>query len=100
MIKLCKQCNKEIKGKPKIYDNYYFCNNDLCLKYFLDCLPEAVKLPVLTVKNKMKKLQEQIIDACKECGHINGFHLDGCSMTSFNEKEIEMLDDDIIVVGK
>jgi hypothetical protein len=38
MIKLCKQCGKEIKGKPIIYDDYYFCDKEFCLDKFLDSL--------------------------------------------------------------
>ena len=29
--KRCKYCDKVIKGKPKIYDDYYFCDTD-CLR--------------------------------------------------------------------
>jgi hypothetical protein len=36
MKKLCKYCNKEIKGKAKNYDYYYFCNNIDCLDKYLN----------------------------------------------------------------
>lgn len=28
MKKICASCGKEIKGKPVIYDDYYFCNEN------------------------------------------------------------------------
>ena len=31
MKKICKQCGKEIKSKPVIWDNYYFCPKSNCL---------------------------------------------------------------------
>jgi len=31
MKKICETCGKEIKKKPLIYDNYYFCNEE-CLR--------------------------------------------------------------------
>lgn len=40
MKKICKQCGKEIKGKPKIYDEYFFCKDGTkysnCLKDYLE----------------------------------------------------------------
>jgi hypothetical protein len=36
MKKVCKYCNKEIKGKSKNYDYYYFCNNIDCLDKYLN----------------------------------------------------------------
>lgn len=31
--KVCKHCEKEIKGKPRIHDDYYFCNGECIRKY-------------------------------------------------------------------
>jgi hypothetical protein len=36
MKKICKYCSKEIKGKAKNYDYYYFCNNIDCLDKYLN----------------------------------------------------------------
>ena len=36
MKKICKYCGKEIKGKTKNYDYYYFCNNIDCLDKYLN----------------------------------------------------------------
>ena len=36
MKKTCKQCEKEINGKPKMYDDYYFCKEGDCLKIYLE----------------------------------------------------------------
>jgi len=33
MIKVCKNCGKKIEGKPKIYDEYYFCNTECVRGY-------------------------------------------------------------------
>lgn len=39
MKKICRQCNKQIKGKPIIYCDFYFCNEDC-----LDNFKEGIKL--------------------------------------------------------
>ena len=31
MKKHCRACGKEIKGKPQIFDDYYFCQNNVCV---------------------------------------------------------------------
>jgi hypothetical protein len=36
MNKHCKYCGKNIKGKAKSYDYYYFCNNIDCLDKYLN----------------------------------------------------------------
>ena len=38
MEKHCKVCDAKIKGKPVIYDDYYFCNtpNVVCRMRFVD----------------------------------------------------------------
>ena len=38
MKKLCHYCQKIIKGKPIIYDNYYFCSNNRKISDKRTCL--------------------------------------------------------------
>lgn len=43
MKKICKQCEKGIKGKPKIWDDYYFCRDSSCLAIYLGLGPIEIE---------------------------------------------------------
>ena len=56
MKKICKECGREIKGKPSIYDDYYFCTKTLCLSRYLNPEEkiEATKLSKPNRENFLK----------------------------------------------
>ena len=70
MKKICKECGKEIKGKPVIYDDYYFCTKTLCLGRYLNPEEKMIKNgkcpPCPKCKSENTTLKEDDSDNLKD----------------------------------
>lgn len=63
--KTCKYCNKVIKGRPRIFNNYYFCkNNGECIEDWLD-------VHTITIEEARRLVNENL---------GVGFYIDGAEL--------------------
>ena len=66
MKKHCKQCNRDIKGRAIIYNEYYFCSSECRTKYIQDEDNLQHQLNV----DAFKKMSEDAEYAVREYGTI------------------------------